>query len=86
MAKHHAVVELQLNTNGAIGNIVTDYGTNEAAAVSAQHYALASIPVSGLVAGAAIRVIFDDELQDSAGWFTGEVLKGTGTLNEGGNS
>ena len=51
MAKHFAVVELQLNTNGAIGNIVVDHGENEAAAISAQHMALASVPVSGLVAG-----------------------------------
>ena len=85
MAKHEAVIELQFHTNGAIANIVSDYGTNEAAAISAQHTILASIPISGLVAGAAIRVVFDDEMQDSAGWFTGEVIKGTGVLAEGGN-
>lgn len=80
MAKHFAVVELQLHTNGAIANIVTDYGENEAAAISAQHSILATVPISGLVSGAAERVVFDDELQDSGGYITGEVLKGAGTF------
>ena len=77
MAKHYAVAEFQLNTNGAIGNIVVDLGTDEKAAQSRRHMALAAVPQSQLVAGAAVMVVFDDELQDSGGYVVGEVLKGS---------
>lgn len=82
MAKHYAVAEFQLNTNGAIGNIVVDLGTDEKSAQSRRHMALASVPQSGLVAGASVMVVFDDELQDSGGYVISEVLKGSGEYTE----
>lgn len=74
--EHYAVVELQLNPNGAIGNIVTDYGTNKAAAISAYHTALASAPVSTLVATAVILQTF----ADGYGGDQSETIFGTGVL------
>ena len=80
MAKHYAVAEFQLNPNGAIGNIVADLGTDEKAAISRRHMALASVPSSALVAGACVMIVFDDELQDSGGYIVGEVEKGSGVF------
>lgn len=76
--ERYAVVELQLNPNGAIGNIVTDYGTNKAAAVSAYHTALASAPVSTLVATTVILQTFYDRY----GSAQSETIMGTGVLSE----
>ena len=77
MARYNATVQLQLNTNGAIGNIVSDYGTSENAAVSAYHSAGASIAASQLVAGAIIHVSFDE---DGNGSFRGEIVRGNGEI------
>ena len=77
MARYNATVQLQLNTNGAIGNLVADYGQTEYSAVSAYHSAGASIAAGQLVAGAIIHVTFDDE---GNGSFRGEIVKGNGTM------
>ena len=79
MKLYHATAQLQLNENGAIGNLVADHGENENAAVSAYHSAGASIPISPLVAGAIIHVTFAD---DGSGSIHGEIIKGTGTIAE----
>lgn len=79
MEQYHATVQLQFNSNGAIGNIVSDYGQNENSAVSAYHSAGASIASSQLVAGAIIRVSFTP---DGGGSFYGEIIKGNGTIQE----
>lgn len=79
MNSYHATVQLQLNTNGAIGNIVLDHGGDSNQAVSAYHSAGASIAISQLVAGAIIRVSLDEE---GGGSISGEIIKGTGTMQE----
>ena len=76
---HHATVQLQLNDNGAIGNIVLDHGENANQAVSAYHSAGASIPISQLVAGAIIHVTINEE---GGGSITGEIIQGPGTMQE----
>lgn len=76
--ERYAVVELQLNPNGAIGNIVTDHGTDQAAALSHYHMALASAPVSTLVATTVILQTFIG----GYGGTQGETIKGTGVLAE----
>ena len=77
MKTSHATVQLQLNSNGAIGNIVLDHGENSNQAVSAYHSAGASIPISQLVAGAIIHVTMNDE---GGGSISGEIIQGTGTM------
>ena len=77
MRKYNAVVQLQLNENGAIGNIVSDYGDNDNAAVGAFHSAGASIATSQLVGGAIIHVTFDDE---GHGSIRADLVKGNGTM------
>ena len=77
MKTYHATVQLQLNSNGAIGNIVLDHGENSNQAVSAYHSAGASIPISQLVAGAIIHVTMNDE---GGGSISGEIIQGTGTM------
>lgn len=79
MKSYHATIQLQLNSTGAIGNIVLDHGENSNEAVSAYHSAGASIPISQLVAGAIIHVTISDE---GGGSITGEIIKGTGTIQE----
>lgn len=79
MKIYHATVQLQLNDNGAIGNIVLDHGENGNQAVSAYHSAGASIPISQLVAGAIIHVTISDE---GGGSISGEIIKGNGTMQE----
>ena len=76
--ERYAVVELQLNPNGAIGNIVTDHGTDKAAALSHYHMALASAPVSTLVATTVILQTF----YDWNGGAQSETIMGTGVLAE----
>lgn len=76
--ERYAVVELQLNPNGAIGNIVTDHGTDKAAALSHYHLALASATVSTVVSTAVIMQVFHDE----DGYTHGEQINGTGVLAE----
>ena len=77
MKTYHATVQLQLNSNGAIGNIVLDHGEDSNQAVSAYHSAGASIPISQLVAGAIIHVTMNDE---GGGSISGEIIQGTGTM------
>ena len=77
MKTYHATVQLQLNSNGAIGNIVLDHGEDSNQAVSAYHSAGASIPISQLVAGAIIHVTLNDE---GGGSISGEIIQGTGTM------
>ena len=79
MARYNATVQLQLNTNGEIGNIVSDYGTSESSAVSAYHSAGASIAASQLVAGAIVHVSFDE---NGNGSIRGEIVKGNGEMQE----
>ncbi len=77
MKTYHATIQLQLNSNGAIGNIVLDHGEDSNQAVSAYHSAGASIPISQLVAGAIIHVTMNDE---GGGSISGEIIQGTGTM------
>ena len=77
--ERYAVVELQLNPNGAIGNLVTDHGTDKAAALSHYHMALASAPASILVATTVILQTFYD---DRYGGTQAETINGTGVLAE----
>lgn len=77
MKIYHATIQLQLNSNGAIGNIVLDHGEDSNQAVSAYHSAGASIPISQLVAGAIIHVTMNDE---GGGSISGEIIQGTGTM------
>ena len=79
MKRYNATVQMQLNPNGAIGNLVADYGQDDSAAVSAYHSAGASIAAGSLVAGAIIHVVFDDE---GNGSIKGEIIKGNGTIQE----
>ena len=79
MEQYHATVQLQFNANGTVGNIVSDYGTNENSAVSAYHSAGASIAASQLVAGAILHVSFTP---DGSGSIRGEIIKGNGTIQE----
>lgn len=76
--ERYAVVELQLNPNGAIGNIVTDHGTDKAAALSHYHMALASAPVATVVSTAVIMQAFHDD----DGFTHGEQINGKGVLAE----
>ena len=77
MKNYHATIQLQLNSNGAIGNIVLDHGESDNQAVSAYHSAGASIAASQLVAGAIIHVTINDE---DGGSITGEIIRGNGTM------
>lgn len=79
MRKYNAVVQLQLNDNGAIGNIVSDYGGGDNEAVSAYHSAGASIAASQLVGGAIIHVTFDEE---GHGSIRADIVQGNGTMQE----
>lgn len=78
--EHYAVTETQLHTNGAIAHISLDHGTDKAAALSHYHSALASLPVSLLVAGTVMLNFIDD--QTGAGYTMSETIKGTGVLEE----
>ena len=75
--KRYAVTEAQLNTNGAIAHINLDHGTDEAAAKSHYHMALASGLISGLVAVTVTMTVMDDE--SGMGFSQSETVKGTGT-------
>lgn len=77
MKNYHATIQLQLNSNGAIGNIVLDHGESTNQAVSAYHSAGASIAASQMVAGAIIHVTINDE---EGGSITGEIIRGNGTM------
>lgn len=76
--EHYAVVELQLNPNGAIGNLVTDHGTDKAAALSHYHTALASATVATVASTAVILQTF----ADGYGGNQSETIFGTGVLAE----
>lgn len=82
MAKRYAVVELQLNTDGTIGNIVTGHGEDDKTADVRRYQACASAPNSECVASAIMKVVFDDSLEDSAGFVVADIIKGLGTLQE----
>lgn len=76
--EHYAVTETQLNTNGAISHLSLDHGTDKAAALSHYHNALASLPVSLLVAGTVMMNVIDDVT--GSGYTMSETIKGTGVL------
>lgn len=73
----YSVTEAQLNANGAIGHLNTDYGTNEAGALSHFHMALASATSSLLV---ATTVTLNAFMTDGSGYSRSETIKGTGVL------
>lgn len=80
--KRYAVTEAQLNTNGAIAHISIDHGTDEAAAKSHYHMALASGLASLLIAATVTMTVMDDE--NGLGYTQSETVKGNGTLITGG--
>lgn len=80
--KRYAVTEAQLNTNGAIAHISLDHGTNESAAKSHYHMALASGLASLLIASTVTMTVMDDET--GIGYTQSETVKGNGTLEAGG--
>ena len=82
--QRYAVTETQLNTNGAIGHISLDHGTDEAGAKSHYHMALASGLASGLIAVTVALTMMDDTNGNS--YTLSETVKGTGVLIEGGNT
>lgn len=75
--KRYSVTEAQLHTNGAIAHSSIDYGTDESAAKSHYHMALASGLASGLIAETVTITVMDDE--NGIGYSQGETVKGTGT-------
>ena len=75
--ERYAVTESQLNTNGAIAHSSIDYGTDESAAKSHYHTALASGLASGLIAETVTLVVMDDATGN--GYAQSETVKGTGT-------
>ena len=72
-----SVTEAQLHTNGAIAHSSIDYGTDESAAKSHYHMALASGLASGLIAETVTMTMMDDE--SGIGYAQSETVKGTGT-------
>ena len=80
--KRYAVTEAQLNANGAIAHISMDHGTDETAAKSHYHMALASGMASPLIASTVTLTMMDDET--GMGYSQSETVKGTGTLITGG--
>ena len=78
--ERYAVTESQLNVNGAIAHISVDYGTDETAARSHYHTALASGLASGLIAETVTLVVMDDA--SGIGYSQSETVKGTGKLTE----
>lgn len=78
--KRYAVTEAQLNTNGAIAHISIDHGTDESAAKSHFHMALASGLASGLIALTVTLTTMDDAT--GFGISQSETVKGTGVLAE----
>lgn len=75
--ERYAVTESQLNTNGAIAHISLDHGTDERAAKSHYHNALASGLASGLIAVTVTLNVMDDET--GFGHSQSETVKGNGT-------
>lgn len=75
--ERYSVTEAQLNTNGAIAHINIDHGTDEAAARSHYHMALASATASGLV---AVTVTLNCFGENGSGWTKSETEKGQGVL------
>lgn len=76
--ERYAVTETQLYTNGAIAHINLDHGTNERAARSHYHNALASGLASGLIAETVTLNMIDDAT--GYGYTQSETVKGQGTL------
>ena len=76
--QRYSVTEAQLHTNGAIAHSSIDYGTDESAAKSHYHTALASGLASGLIAETVTLTMMDDE--SGIGYAQSETVKGTGTL------
>lgn len=75
--RRYAVTEAQLNTNGAIAHISMDHGTDETAAKSHYHMALASGLASGLISCTVMMTVMDDE--NGMGYVQSETVNGTGT-------
>ena len=83
--QRYSVTETQLNTNGAIGHISLDHGTDEAGAKSHYYMALASGLASGLIAVTVSLTMMDDTTGNS--YTMSEKVNGTGVLSiEGGTN